>query len=147
MTRTHFFKPVLATILRDRRNALAISSIALMQLALGFVGVPGWQCPFFHALGVPCPGCGLTRATVSLFQGDFKQSIALHAFAPIFLFAFAVIACSAVVPQRWRARLALRTELIERYTGITGLLLVGLILYWLARLLILRSGFVGLIHG
>jgi hypothetical protein len=147
MTHAHVLTPVLSPILRDRKFAFAISSVALVQLMLGLLKLPGWQCPFFHALGIPCPGCGLTRATVSLFHGDLKQSIALHAFAPIFVAGLAIVTCSAFVPQRQRERIANRTESLERYTGITGLLLIGLLLYWLARLLILQSAFVRLIQG
>jgi hypothetical protein len=147
MTHASLLAPVLSPILRDRKFALAISSVALLQLVLGLLKLPGWQCPFFHALGIPCPGCGLTRASLALFHGDLKQSIALHAFAPIFLAGLAVVTCSAVVPQRQRERIAIRTESLERYTGITSLLLIGLFLYWLARLLILQSAFVRLIQG
>jgi hypothetical protein len=147
MTQARDFAPVLSTILRDRRLAAAISGAALLQLVLALLRLPGWQCPVFHALGVPCPGCGLTRATVSLFQGNFKQSLALHAFAPIFVTALAIVTCSAVFPPGQRERIANRTESIERYTGITSLILIGLVLYWLARLLILQSGFINLIGG
>jgi hypothetical protein len=40
-----------------------------------------------------------------------------------------------------------KTEVLERYTGITVLLLGGLIVYWLARLLFLQTAFVRLIQG
>jgi hypothetical protein len=147
MAQARVFAPVLAVILRDRKFALAISGIALLQLLLGLLRLQGWPCPVFHALGVPCPGCGLTRATVCLLHGDLKQSIVLHAFAPVFVVTFAIVACSAVVPNRQRERLAFHTESLERSTGITGLLLIGLLLYWLARMLILQTAFVRLIQG
>jgi hypothetical protein len=40
-----------------------------------------------------------------------------------------------------------KAELIERTTGLTVLILVGLIVYWLARLLFLQAAFVQLIRG
>lgn len=35
-------------------------------------------CPSAGMLGLPCPGCGLTRATLLLAQGEFTRAFALH---------------------------------------------------------------------
>jgi len=35
-------------------------------------------CPTAFFLGIPCPGCGLTRATLALFHGDFRGALRLH---------------------------------------------------------------------
>lgn len=35
-------------------------------------------CPFANLTGIPCPGCGMTRALVLLLQGDLKQSVQYH---------------------------------------------------------------------
>lgn len=32
-------------------------------------------CVYKNITGFPCPGCGMTRSTISLFKGDFFQSI------------------------------------------------------------------------
>lgn len=32
-------------------------------------------CVFKNLTGYPCPGCGMTRSTISLFKGDFFQSL------------------------------------------------------------------------
>jgi hypothetical protein len=34
-------------------------------------------------LGIPCPGCGLTRATLALARGDLRGALALHPLAPL----------------------------------------------------------------
>lgn len=39
-------------------------------------------CYFKNTLGVPCPGCGMTRAYVSLIRGDLKDAFYWH---PLFL--------------------------------------------------------------
>ena len=61
---------------------------ALIVLALGGVfgllarsGLP--FCPMAGVLGVPCPGCGLTRATLALCRGDLRHALALHPLAPV----------------------------------------------------------------
>jgi hypothetical protein len=147
MTRATVFRPILSTILRDRKLNIAICGVAFLQLLLTFFGLPGWQCPFFHALGLPCPGCGMTRATLFLAHGDLKQAIVMHAFAPFFLIALAIITICAASPRSYVISVADRAESLERYTGITGLLLIGLIIYWLARLLFMQGAFVRMIQG
>src|SRR5712691_7839957 len=134
MTRAALFQPMFSAILRDRRFSSVISGAALLQLLLTLFRFPSWPCPVFHALGIPCPGCGMTRATLFLFRGEWKQAFTMHAFAPIFVIAFTVIAFCTIGPRDYTELIAARTETLERYTGLTNILLGGLILYWLARL-------------
>ena len=35
-------------------------------------------CPLHHFSGIPCPGCGSTRATVALAHGDFLRALAFN---------------------------------------------------------------------
>ena len=113
MTRAGVYAPVLSPILRDRKFAFAISSIALLQLLLGFLRLQGLAVSFILRAGNPMSGCGLTRATLSLFHGDLKESIALHAFAPIFVIGLALVTCSAVAPRRQRQRIAVQMESLD----------------------------------
>lgn len=38
------------------------------------------QCPIYNTFGVPCAGCGMTRALKYLIQGDFVQSFEANPF-------------------------------------------------------------------
>lgn len=147
MTRPTIFAPIVSTILRDRKMNVAICGVASLQLLLTFFGLPGWQCPFFHAVGLPCPGCGMTRATLFLAHGDLRQAVITHAFAPFLLIALAIITFCAASPRAYVTAIANKAESLERYTGITGLLLIGLIVYWLARLLFMQGAFIRMIQG
>lgn len=69
----------------------------------------------------------------------------MHAFAPVAVVALTLIVFCTLSPRDRAKLIADRAETFERYTGLTALLLAGLILYWLARLLILRTAFVRLI--
>lgn len=49
-------------------------------------------CPFKMLTGFPCPGCGITKSLVYLYEGDLSKSFYYHLFGPfVFLFCFAVI--------------------------------------------------------
>ena len=70
----------------------------------------------------------------------------MHAFAPLLVIALAVITFCVVAPGNQSEYIASSAEKFERYTGVTNIFLGGLILYWLARLLILQAAFVQLIQ-
>lgn len=49
-------------------------------------------CPFKMLTGLPCPGCGMTKSLVFLYEGNLTKSISYHLFGPfIFLLAVATI--------------------------------------------------------
>ena len=35
-------------------------------------------CPLAGSFGIPCPGCGLTRATLALLHGDVRAALHYH---------------------------------------------------------------------
>jgi Protein of unknown function (DUF2752) len=140
------FSP-LATILRDRRFGMVLIGALGVQGVLVLLGLPGWQCPFFRLTGVPCPGCGLTRACILLLRGEVQASIKFHAFAPIFVLFVAMLIVCTLLPRTVTGPFIDKAETLERRTGITLIILGGLILYWLARLLLFPTAFAQLIRG
>ena len=140
-------QPIVSSILRDRRLAIAVSGFAGLNLGLFALHLPSWQCPVLHITGVPCPGCGLTRAIALLFQGQWRASLTMHAFAPAFLLALIVVLAAALMPEIYRPAFVSNLERLERKTAIPVVLLAGLVVYWLARLLFLQSTFFQLIRG
>lgn len=38
----------------------------------------GHACPINLLFGVPCPSCGLTRAVLLVFHGDFSAALSMH---------------------------------------------------------------------
>jgi hypothetical protein len=128
-------------LLRDRRVALALTAFAAVQLGAVASGVGGWPCAFRGATGLPCPGCGLTRAFVALARGEWGASLAAHAFAPVFAVLLVAVSVAALLPRRRREAFAALAERWERRTRASALLLAALLLYWLARLLFLPGAF------
>ncbi|MBA2704475.1 MAG: DUF2752 domain-containing protein [Blastocatellia bacterium] len=142
----HVFPPI-SPVLRDRKFALALVGATGLHVALVSLSLPSWECPLFRLTGIPCPGCGLSRATVLLLKGDLAGSFRFHAFAPLFLIAIVALILSVLLPKSIIQPAIARSELTERKTGLTALILAGLILYWLARLIFLQAAFVQLIRG
>jgi hypothetical protein len=64
--------------------------VVVLLVALGAVVVltEAPLCPTAFFWGVPCPGCGLTRATLALVHGHLAEAFAFHplvlVFAPLF---------------------------------------------------------------
>jgi hypothetical protein len=139
--------PILASVVQNRMAGAMITATATVQAGLVSLGLPGWPCPFLHVVGLPCPGCGLSRAIVALLQGDWRTSLDLHVFAPIFVVALALVIWATILPQTQRNWLVGRLEIVERRTGITAILLISLVLYWLVRLLIFPDAFINFVKG
>lgn len=48
------------------------------------------ECNMIRLLGIPCPGCGGTRALISLFKGDIMKALYYNAFAVFSFVGYAV---------------------------------------------------------
>jgi hypothetical protein len=60
---------------RNLRLALLAAFAGFFALAIA-TDFP--LCPMASTLGVPCPGCGLTRATLALLRGEFSAAFRFH---------------------------------------------------------------------
>lgn len=94
-------------------------------------------CPLAGWLGLPCPGCGLTRATVALLQGDVGGALRLHPLvfvaAPAFLLLLGSLLLRALgIEPLWTERLA--GVVTSRWTTLAAsALAVTLIVVWALR--------------
>ena len=66
-----------------------------------------YKCPYYLLLGIPCPGCGLTRAYLAAFRLDFKSAFAYHPLFP----AAAPMLLYAAHREKLRRRLSNKTEI------------------------------------
>jgi hypothetical protein len=65
---------------RLKRAAIVAAATSPLVLAIAFE-LP--VCPTAALLDVPCPGCGLTRATLAFARGDFAGALRLHPLVPV----------------------------------------------------------------
>jgi hypothetical protein len=75
---------IMADRARERNRFLFFAAVLAVSAALPLPGPDGRIagmpsiCPFHAATGLPCPGCGLTRAFVCLGHGRFAESLVWH---------------------------------------------------------------------
>jgi hypothetical protein len=124
-------------LLNGPRARRLVTVVGLLAAGSAFVFVGPPLCPTALFFGIPCPGCGLTRATLALLQGDVAAAHHFHplvfVLAPVFAFAIGVSlldyvrggAASAPVVMSW---LSVRA----RYRAAWGLLALTLAV-WGAR--------------
>lgn len=133
--RSGFFSPVLGPLVRNRRATVLLAAVIVVQVALTMAGTIGWQCPVKSTLRVACPACGLTRAMVLFTQGHWKAALDLHAFAPIFLGVVIFLVVASIMPAGVQQKVAPLIAAFESRSGITGLLGLGILAYWILRIL------------
>ncbi len=96
------------------------------------IGVP--LCPFAIVTRHPCPGCGLTRATISLFHGDIHAAAHMHPLVfvvtPVIAVAFSYNAYAYVLRGQWFASEGLKSRFITAAWIVLGVAMVAL---WIAR--------------
>lgn len=73
------------------RRVLLVLVAAVPFAAAFAIDMP--LCPMAAVLGIPCPGCGLTRATLALLHGNFALAFRFHPLvfwvAPVYVFLVA----------------------------------------------------------
>ncbi len=60
-------------------------------------------CPFKMLTGFPCPGCGITKSLVYLYDGNIYKSISYHILAPfviVFCIATIIILCTEIITKK-----------------------------------------------
>ena len=91
-------------------------------------------CPFRALTGLPCPGCGMTRAFCSMGHGDLSGAFGYNALAP-FVFAGALLLWAhalATVLKFDSARAAL--ERLKPTPKAAGFMLAVTLVWWVVRL-------------
>ena len=58
------------------KRLLLVALVLSPLFAVALVDVPA--CPTAYMFGLPCPGCGLTRATLAALRGDFHGALHYH---------------------------------------------------------------------
>ena len=127
--------PLFSKLLSPSRPFGRAARLALVAAVLGAavaLGVP--LCPFAIVTRLPCPGCGLTRATLALLHGHFHEAFRLHPLAvvvsPVVVGAFSYNAFTYIAQGRWAAAESVQGRWVTIFAIVVGTAMVGL---WIAR--------------
>ncbi len=114
------------------RRAAVASVVMAFVMAVLFLKIP--ICPVAGILHVPCPGCGMTRATLAALVGDIRLSLRLHPLAllitPYVMLVMARNTWGYLARGRWGEGDAASHPL---WTWSAGILGVAMIALWIAR--------------
>ena len=121
-------------------NVLASCSLITLVLISGLASriaaIPHF-CLLQRVLGVPCPGCGISRSLLAAAHGHFSAAWNFNPAGIVFWF-FLVYEIAARILIVWRDSLAVVLQ--YTFTGWENILIVSLWLVWFWRLaLILPS--------
>lgn len=81
-----------------RRLLLLLGMAIYFALAFIIMGRTGVGCVFLYFLGIPCPGCGMTRALRALLRLDFAAAFAWN---PL-IYAMPYVFCYVFFPMKGR---------------------------------------------
>jgi hypothetical protein len=99
--------------------------------AVVFGALP-WPCPFKLVTGLPCPSCGMTRATRLAMHGDFAGATHMHPLWMVVLpacAAWAIVECVGFARTRtWGASAESRA-----LRWVAGVIVALLVIVWIAR--------------
>jgi hypothetical protein len=82
-------------------------------------------CPFELLTGIPCPGCGMTRAVLCLISGNLSDALLYNPFS----FFLLSLVTASILPKRWLKRVptGVRAILPRAY----AVILVLVATFWL----------------
>lgn len=122
---------------------LFIAAVVWAPFVVGFA-FDATICPLAAAFDLPCPGCGLTRATVAAFNGDFSAAFSYHplffAITPLYIYGLTSGTIALVRgPKKRPEPLKPPSALAKLFSGLLIVLLVAMLAVYFLRF----AGFLG----
>jgi len=125
--------PVLAPLAASRKLAGVMFAIAAVQAGFTVSGYSLWTCPVQSIIGLPCPGCGISRGIVGLFTGHWREAIQFHLFSPLILAAIIGLGVCSLLPGSSQKKAVQIIAGVEKRTGISFLIIIGMFAIWVFR--------------
>ena len=123
--------------------AATVIAGSIVLVALGGPSRLGIElCWLRRMTGLPCPGCGMTRAVCHLVQGHWTEAIGLHPFSLLVVPWALVTITSPLWAESSRLRLRRRLERHRRgFAIVYGSVVVAFVVYGFLRALAVVAGF------
>ena len=82
-----------------KEKLITLSAVVVLTAVWKWLGI---QCVFLRLFGIPCPGCGMTRAYLALLRFDFARAFEMHPMfwsVPILIIFY--IFDGKIFPRKW----------------------------------------------
>ena len=119
-------------------GAAALVAVFVLSFAFPPAGLGRSTCAFRNALGIPCPGCGLTRSFAALSHGLPGLAFRMHPLGPFIYAGFVFYMVKWALEAAFRRRLLPRAEDRLRVPVLWGLV-IAMTCTWLCRLITATS--------
>lgn len=85
-------RPLLSRTSGEWRHLYLLAGFATIGLFFLPEGLSAFSiCPFWNLTGLPCPGCGMTRALSALLHGDLRAAALFHPLSSLMMLALLVL--------------------------------------------------------
>jgi hypothetical protein len=128
-------KPWMAPLMRQRTLCRWMVVTVLLLFAGSRMGWSLFPCPFAKLTGLPCPGCGMTRAMMAMLHGNWALVVRLHPFAPFFALTGGLCGLVSLLPLGLAERITAGVDAFERRTRLPAAILLLFACFGLLRLL------------
>ncbi len=98
-TFTQIIQDAFGLLWKDIKEAKWAITLLIVYFALGKKYLYS-LCPMVMVTGLPCPGCGLTRAGISLLKFDFVRAFEVHPFIYPIVFYMLLFSWNRYVRER-----------------------------------------------
>lgn len=134
------FRGMGASVFSRSTASLALAGL-LVAIMLPPVGIGYDMCGMHRTMGLPCPGCGLTRSVTSFIHGDFLWSFGYHPLGFFVALIFLLVGPTLFFPNKWREKLIAKISRYDRHIG-WGLVLysIGIVVYGFVRIYLVSHG-------
>lgn len=112
--------------------ARAARVVAIYGAAAALIVAEVPLCPMAKLVHQPCPGCGLTRATLELAHGEIMAALTLHPLSIIISPLFVFVVLKMTKSYLWTGRMFPKREPKWVYPA-WGVLCLLMIALWAAR--------------
>lgn len=108
--------------------------VLLISFVLPLSSLPDWPlCWFYHATHIPCPGCGLTRAFLSISHGQWTEAWNFNPFSFVW-YSLAVYGFLRPLLLRKVSFISTPLEKIIGWNGFFPSLVALMFLVWVIRI-------------
>ena len=92
-------------------------------------------CLFHFVTGLPCPGCGGTRAFVSLLKGDLIHSFLYHPVVPFCFLLYVIFMVTQTMERILRRKTNLRFHALSFRLEYVYLALILILVQWIVKII------------